>query len=140
MGQPIQFRRGTAAEATAANEVLPVGMPGFETDTGLFKIGDGVTAWNSLPYAGGGTAAAADAGDFDAAGSAASAQAFAVQRANHTGTQAQSTVTDLTTDLAAKLEADDVAPLPTGGATGDLFIVRQTASGFEHVEITEDPA
>ena len=34
----------------------------------------------------------------------------------------------------------DIAPLPTGGVTGDLFIVRQTASGFEYVEVTEDPA
>ena len=40
----------------------------------------------------------------------------------------------------AYVTPDDIAPLPTGGATGDLFIVRQTASGFEYVEITEDPA
>jgi len=76
----------------------------------------------------------------DEDGSAAAAQAFAIQRDNHTGTQAQSTVTDLESDLAAKLEAGDVAPLPTGGATGDLFIVRQTASGFEYVTVTEDEA
>lgn len=34
-------------------------------------------------------------------GAAASAQAFAIQRANHTGTQAQSTIVDLVADLSA---------------------------------------
>jgi hypothetical protein len=50
------FRRGTAAEWTSVNEVLRLGEPGIESDTGTadgkrkFKIGDGATAWNDLPY------------------------------------------------------------------------------------------
>jgi hypothetical protein len=51
MAQRIQLRRGTAAEWAAANPVLAVGEPGVETDTGKQKFGDGVTAWNSRPYA-----------------------------------------------------------------------------------------
>jgi hypothetical protein len=47
----IRWRRGTAAEWTADNPVLAAGEPGYETDTQYFKIGDGVTSWNSLPYA-----------------------------------------------------------------------------------------
>ena len=46
----IRIRRDTAANWTAANPVLSSGQPGFETNTGLIKIGDGVTAWNSLAY------------------------------------------------------------------------------------------
>ena len=46
----MQQRRGTAAEWTSANTVLSAGEIGFETDTSKFKIGDGTTAWNSLPY------------------------------------------------------------------------------------------
>ena len=46
----IQFKRGTAANLTAANILLSVGEPGFETDTGKFKIGDGVLSWTALPY------------------------------------------------------------------------------------------
>jgi hypothetical protein len=46
----IQFRRGTAAEASDANETLPAGTPAFETDTRRLKIGDGVSAWNDLGY------------------------------------------------------------------------------------------
>lgn len=49
----IQLRRGTAAEWATANPVLAEGEQGFETDTGLFKIGDGAAAWNALDYAGG---------------------------------------------------------------------------------------
>lgn len=48
----VQFRRGTAAQGAAANPVLNLGELAYETDTAKFKIGDGVTAWNSLPYGG----------------------------------------------------------------------------------------
>jgi len=48
----ILFRRDPAATWTSANPILGSGEMGIETDTSLFKIGDGVTAWNSLPYGG----------------------------------------------------------------------------------------
>ena len=51
----IQLRRGTAAEWTAADPTLAEGELGLETDTPAFKVGDGTTAWTSLPYAVGGT-------------------------------------------------------------------------------------
>ncbi len=46
----IQLKRATAAAWTALNPVLLPGEPGVETDTRKTKIGDGVTAWNSLSY------------------------------------------------------------------------------------------
>ncbi len=46
----IQARRGTAAAWITTNPVLAVGEPGYETDTGLLKLGDGATAWTILPY------------------------------------------------------------------------------------------
>jgi hypothetical protein len=48
----IQFRRDTAAAWTAANPVLASGEMGIETNTNQFKIGNGATPWNSLPYGG----------------------------------------------------------------------------------------
>jgi hypothetical protein len=45
-----QMRRGTAAALAAANEVLLDSEWCRETDTGLMKVGDGVTAWNALGY------------------------------------------------------------------------------------------
>lgn len=50
MAQRMLQRRGTASQWTSANTVLAAGEFGVETDTGQFKIGDGTTAWNSLPY------------------------------------------------------------------------------------------
>lgn len=45
------LRGDTAANWTALNPVLALNEPGIETDTRKQKIGDGVTAWNSLAYA-----------------------------------------------------------------------------------------
>jgi hypothetical protein len=51
MATRIQLRRDIAANWTAANPVLANAEPGYETDTGFLKYGDGITPWNSLPYA-----------------------------------------------------------------------------------------
>jgi len=50
MPQQIILRKGTATEWTNANPTLAAGEPGFETNTGKFKIGNGTQAWNSLSY------------------------------------------------------------------------------------------
>lgn len=44
------LRNARALEWTSKNPVLLEGEPGYETDTGLLKIGDGETAWNELDY------------------------------------------------------------------------------------------
>ena len=44
----------TAAALAATNPVLFAGEVVYESDTSRHKIGDGVKAWNALPYAGGG--------------------------------------------------------------------------------------
>ena len=51
MAVQIQLRRDTAANWTSANPTLALGEFGMETDTMLYKIGDGTTAWNSQAYA-----------------------------------------------------------------------------------------
>lgn len=48
MATRMQQRRGTAAQWDAANPILAAGEIGFVTDTGQFKIGDGVNNWSSL--------------------------------------------------------------------------------------------
>jgi len=50
MATRIQLRGDTAANWTLANPVLAEREMGLETDTDLYKIGNGVTAWNSLSY------------------------------------------------------------------------------------------
>lgn len=46
----LQIRRDTAANWSSTNPTLASGEWGLETDTRQYKIGDGVTAWNSLGY------------------------------------------------------------------------------------------
>ena len=50
----MQQRRGTQAEwndsVIASTVILQAGELGLETDTGRFKIGNGVTVWQDLPY------------------------------------------------------------------------------------------
>ncbi len=52
MAIQIQFRRGTSAEWSLVNPRLAEGEMGIETDTNLFKIGNGVLYWNQLDYGG----------------------------------------------------------------------------------------
>lgn len=47
----IKFVNYTATSWSIQNIVLERGRPGFEYDTGKFKIGTGSTTWNMLPYA-----------------------------------------------------------------------------------------
>jgi len=46
----IQLRRDTGANWTSNNPVLATGEVGIDTTLNNFKIGDGLTAWNGLPY------------------------------------------------------------------------------------------
>ena len=50
----VQHPVYSAAALKAANPVLLKGEIVYESDTRKHKIGDGATAWNALPYAGGG--------------------------------------------------------------------------------------
>jgi hypothetical protein len=52
MAVQIQFRRGTALEWSTNNPTLAQGEMGIETDTDLFKIGNGFDLWNDLDYGG----------------------------------------------------------------------------------------
>lgn len=48
----IQLRRGTSSAWNTANPTLSEGEPGLDTTLDKIKIGDGSTAWNSLPFYG----------------------------------------------------------------------------------------
>ena len=63
MAVQIQLRNDTAANWTSNDPVLAVGEMGVETDTDLFKLGDGATAWTALGYGGVQGTAGADGAD-----------------------------------------------------------------------------
>jgi hypothetical protein len=50
MATRMQQRRGTEAQWTSADPILASGEIGFESDTGQFKIGDGINHWSDLSY------------------------------------------------------------------------------------------
>lgn len=74
----LQHKRDTAANWTANNPTLLAGQLGIETDglttTPKFKIGDGVSTWNALPYFYGGSASAQDLNNVLTVGNSTSGQ------------------------------------------------------------------
>ena len=44
----FQVKRGTSDVWAQLNPILRQGEPGIELDTGIFKVGDGVTEWLDL--------------------------------------------------------------------------------------------
>lgn len=50
----IKLKRGLAEKWIELNPVLKQGELGVELDTGQIKVGDGLTHWKNLPYAGSG--------------------------------------------------------------------------------------
>lgn len=106
--QRVKPRQGTAALFTSTNPVLQSGEVGYETDTGKRKIGDGVTAWNALPYEG------ADAGVTQSDVDNSIATALGGLDADAVGAEPAGTMT-------AHLAADDPHPQYAhmlGGAAG----------------------
>jgi len=55
MAIQVQYRRGAASLWTSTNPVLAIGEPGYETDTGKFKVGNGSSTWTALSYSSGPT-------------------------------------------------------------------------------------
>jgi hypothetical protein len=50
----VMTRRDVAANWTLNNPILRMGEEGLEMDTQQYKVGDGITPWQLLPYWGGG--------------------------------------------------------------------------------------
>lgn len=62
MSYLIQLRSDTAANWASANPVLSTGEAGYEVDTGIFKIGNGVSSWTALKETAGGPSSVNPAG------------------------------------------------------------------------------
>lgn len=92
MALQIQLRRDTSSNWTSSNPTLAQGEIGIETNTGKFKIGTGSTAWNSLSYS---------TPELTAT-SPITYSNGTIGITQNLLTIAQSQVTNLTTDLAAK--------------------------------------
>lgn len=152
MAIKIQFRRGTASEWTTANPILSQGEAGYEYDTGRFKVGNGLSPWNSLAYSSGVTGPTGPQGITGPTGAASTVTGptGATGSTGPTGatgaTGAASTVTGPTgaqgvtgptgpQGPTGPTGADSTVPGPTGatGATGPSVTGPQGPSGVVSV-------
>ena len=137
MAIKIQLRRGTATEWTTANPTLMQGEMGVETDTLKVKIGNGTTAWTSLPYftqgakgdtgLTGATGAKGDKGDKGDVGETGPANVLSIGTVTVTaaGTDATATITgtapnqtlSLTIPKGDKGDVGDAATIAVGTVT-----------------------
>ena len=79
---------GTTAQWAASTRIMVRGQRGHDSDTGTMRIGDGVNLWAALDIVASGTP-----------------DAVFLQRANHVGTQAASTISDFNTAADARVVA-----------------------------------
>jgi hypothetical protein len=68
MAIQIQLRRGTALDWSVNNPILAEGELAVETDTGKFKVGNGILNWNNLEYSSGSIGPTGPAGSQGATG------------------------------------------------------------------------
>lgn len=162
----IQLRRDTGANWTAANTVLSAGEVGIDRTTGAFKIGDGTTAWASLPsYLSGGmdaetvrdtiavalvgtglvSVSANDAADTITITTTATANATDAalrDRSTHTGTQSADTLTDGSTNRlytsAEKTKLSGVATAATANDTNANLLARANHTGTQTADTVVD--
>jgi hypothetical protein len=129
----ILLRGDTAANWTSVNPILAAREEGIETDTKRRKIGDGATAWLSLPYA---TVTPGDLDDPTSAASIALRAAFAAL------TKVAATVTVDGAAVVNKLNPVDASgaartiTLPTGQAEGTLLSVEKIDATSNAVSVT----
>lgn len=133
----IQLRRGTAAQWTTANTLLRQGEFGWETDTGRIKGGDGVTTWNSLPYATFGITKSE-------IGLGLVPNVDATQRSNHTGTQTASTISDFDAAADARItaqkgSANGIAPLNASSKIDPLYLPGYVDDVLEYANLASFP-
>lgn len=109
MATQFKLRRDTAANWTSANPVLGAGEPGYETNTGKLKVGNGTTPWNSLAYV--------KAGSADTATTATTADSATTATTATTASKA-SKITASGLDRTVFVSATE----PAGMVAGDIWI------------------
>jgi hypothetical protein len=130
----IQLKRQIAANWTQVNPILRMAEPGFESDTGKIKIGDGITRWNSLPYlvstptfetivADGSITNAKIANNAIDNSKVASNANISVSKINGALTQTNATVTTASTSSGVVRNIYTSTSNPSGGMDGDVWMV-----------------
>jgi hypothetical protein len=127
----IQHRRGTAAEWSSANPVLAAGEMGMETDSLKVKLGNGSTAWSSLPYFTQGATGSTGATGASGADSTVEGPRGLTGSQGPQGTTGETGATGATGDTGPQGETG--VGIPAGGTTGQ--IIQRTSTSSEWVEM-----
>ena len=144
MTTPIDLRFmliGTAADLAAANPVLRLGKPSLEVDTAVLKVGDGVTAYNSLAaYTGGAGSAITVQDEGSSLATAASALNFVGAGVTATGTGGTKTITipgSGSATITVKKDGADVSTVVSAlDFLGADFDVTESPSGEANIIVS----
>lgn len=133
MAVRIQFRRGSSSQWTSANPTLSAGEFGFETDTGLFKIGDGTNTWDDLVYPASGTITEVVAGTGLTGGGTNGSVTLNIDTSIYVSPQ----VVDAKGDILVGTAADTVSRLAVG--SNDQILVADSSQSTGLRWKTPDP-
>ena len=137
MATEIKLRRDISTNWTSTNPILAQGEPGYETDTGKLKLGDGTTAWASLAYQAAanivdGTIVNADinasAGIVDTK-LATIATAGKVSNSATTATDANTASAIVARDASGNFTAGTITAAVTGAASSNVLKAGDTMTG-----------
>jgi len=125
----LQFRRDTASNWTSNNPILASGEMGIETNTALFKLGDGTTRWNLLPYGGLQGPTGADGGGGGGTGYTGPTGPTGSAGSSGTGSTGQTGPTGIAGDKYLTATTTAVTPVPVQGS----FVSLTVASGLAYI-------
>ena len=116
MAYRILLRRDSSVNWNEANPILLEGEPGYETDTGKMKIGDGSSNWDALDYYGG-TGPAGPSGPIGPTGPSGEIKTPVYQTANYTlNTSDSEGIIDFnsSSNLILTIPTNSIENLPVG--------------------------
>jgi hypothetical protein len=133
----IQIKRGLSAALSATNPVVASGEPIFETDTLKLKIGDGVTAYNSLGVVGTGSFLLLSGGTLTGSISSPSGNFTESLQVNGTGvslsghTHIASNITDFNSSVSGLLPVKNIVAgsNTTIVSSGGIYTINASSGG-----------
>lgn len=120
MATNIKLRRDTASNWTSNNPTMLLGEVGLEIDTKKMKVGDGVTAWNSLTYW------FADGGEANTASNQGAGNGIFKQK---TGVDLELKSLVAGTNITLNDTGDEIEIVAAGGASGEANTASNVGTG-----------
>ena len=147
MSQRIQIRRDTSLNWTSVDPILAQAELGYETDSGLMKVGDGTNVWSALAYYGAVVSGSVDHGILAGLSDDDHPQYFNTTRGDdryYTETEIDYTLTTLSGNIVSQIPSDYYTQSQVNTISGVLsseidsdIAVHTTSSGHDNRYYTE---